>query len=220
MERYIMKSIVVHLGNLPIELSSTGVYTLICLMWVSLPFWWLARTAIWIINVRIGFLWGSVKGTWIQPLGSTNSSCCQKQDKKAKYSGTVNIHNVNDHMIFIDIKPNTEESCRSDFSYFLKSIWSNRVENSQLIYCWRNWIKKHLTTVVSAFTSQNLPFILHLRLKIKNEYKNRLEYKIKSKHYYLYLANKVHYSKMTKMCIFKLFEPLSTHPDIKYARMT
>ena len=86
MERYIMKSIVVHRGNLPTELSSTGVYTLICLMWVSLPFWWLASTAICIMNVRVGFLWLSVKGTWIQPLGSTSSSCCQEKKSQISFS--------------------------------------------------------------------------------------------------------------------------------------
>lgn len=123
MERYIMKSIVVHLGNLPIELSSTGVYTLICLMWVSLPFWWLARTAIWIINVRIGFLWVSVKGTWIQPLGSTSSSCCQKQDKKAKHSKTV----ISDHILNLF---NRAESCKSDSSDFFKLICNYSVEYS------------------------------------------------------------------------------------------
>lgn len=133
-----MKSIVVHLGNLPIELSSTGVYTLICLMWVSLPFWWLARTAIWIINVRIGFLWVSVKGTWIQPLGSTNSSCCQEQDKKAKHSGTVNIN------YYILNLSNTDEFCWSDFSYFFKPIWSNVIEYPQLTYCWCNWRQTNL----------------------------------------------------------------------------
>lgn len=36
------------------ELSSTGVKTLICRICVSLPFWWLARTAIWIMKVLIG----------------------------------------------------------------------------------------------------------------------------------------------------------------------
>ena len=50
-------------------------YILICLMWFSLPFWWLARTAICIMNVQVGFLWLSLKGMWIQPLGSTNSGC-------------------------------------------------------------------------------------------------------------------------------------------------
>lgn len=49
-----MKSTVVHRGNFPMELSSTGVKTLICRMCVSLPFWWLARTAIWIMKVLIG----------------------------------------------------------------------------------------------------------------------------------------------------------------------
>lgn len=52
--RYIIKSTVVQRGNFPIELSSTGVKTLICRICVSLPFWWLARTAIWIIKVLIG----------------------------------------------------------------------------------------------------------------------------------------------------------------------
>lgn len=131
MERYIMKSIVVHLGNLPMELSSTGVYTLICLMWVSLPFWWLARTAIWIMKVRMGFLWVSVRGTWIQPLGSTNSSCCQKQDRRTNHSEPVNILHINDHIL----NPFNKAVLLLDFNYFFKLIWNNRVEYSQLIYC-------------------------------------------------------------------------------------
>lgn len=63
MVRYIIKSTVVHLGNFPMELSSTGVKTLIWRMCVSLPFWWLASTAIWIMKVLIGSLvrWNKTK---------------------------------------------------------------------------------------------------------------------------------------------------------------
>lgn len=58
---------------------SIGEWILICLMWVSLPFWWLLITAIWIMKVRIGLSWMSLMGMTNQPVGSfksiTSTSC-------------------------------------------------------------------------------------------------------------------------------------------------
>lgn len=139
MERYIMKSIVVHLGNFPMELSSTGVYTLICLMWVSLPFWWLAKTAIWIIKVRIGFLWESVKGTWIQPLGSTNSSCWKTEDKKEMFTNHFTTIKYKSQYIYIKIA--SQRVLSAKLCYIFKSTWSNAVQCIRLNCWWYEWVE-------------------------------------------------------------------------------
>lgn len=66
----ILNSKLVNLGHF-----WTGALILILLTWVSLPFWWLDRMAIWIINVLIGFPFMSFSGTDIQPIGSLSSIC-------------------------------------------------------------------------------------------------------------------------------------------------
>lgn len=54
-------------------LASIGEWIFICLTWVSRPFWWLLRTAIWIMKVLMGRSWISLRGIQTQPLGSFNS---------------------------------------------------------------------------------------------------------------------------------------------------
>lgn len=54
-------------------LASIGEWIFICRTWVSRPFWWLLRTAIWIMKVLIGRSWMSLRGIRTHPLGSLSS---------------------------------------------------------------------------------------------------------------------------------------------------
>lgn len=56
------------------ERLSTGEWTLICRMCVSLPFWWLLITAIWIMKVRIGRSRMSIVGITTHSVGSWRST--------------------------------------------------------------------------------------------------------------------------------------------------
>ena len=65
----------VKLGCFAADISCTGEWILICLMCVSRPFWWLDKTAIWIMNDRTGLWWMSNTGIITQPFGSFKSTC-------------------------------------------------------------------------------------------------------------------------------------------------